>query len=56
VVVSNHGGRQLDGTLSSVAALPRVADAVAGDLRILADSGVRTGLDGCACWPAGPMR
>ena len=45
VVVSNHGGRQLDGTLSSVAALPRVADAVAGDLRILADSGVRTGLD-----------
>ncbi|MET3469558.1 L-lactate dehydrogenase (cytochrome) [Novosphingobium sp. 1529] len=45
LVVSNHGGRQLDGTLSSVAALPRIADAVQGDLRILADSGVRTGLD-----------
>ncbi|NKJ42495.1 FMN-dependent L-lactate dehydrogenase LldD [Novosphingobium sp. SG720] len=45
LVVSNHGGRQLDGTLSSVAALPRIADAVKGDLRILADSGVRTGLD-----------
>lgn len=45
IVVSNHGGRQLDGTLSSVSALPRIADAVKGDIRILADSGVRTGLD-----------
>jgi L-lactate dehydrogenase (cytochrome) len=45
LVVSNHGGRQLDGTLSSASALPRIADAVQGNLRILADSGVRTGLD-----------
>ncbi|WP_297508548.1 FMN-dependent L-lactate dehydrogenase LldD [uncultured Caulobacter sp.] len=45
VVVSNHGGRQLDGVLSSVAALPRVAEAVAGDATVLADGGVRSGLD-----------
>ncbi|AOY86795.1 alpha-hydroxy-acid oxidizing enzyme [Marinobacter salinus] len=45
IVVSNHGGRQLDGALSSARALPAIADAVKGDLKILADSGVRTGLD-----------
>ncbi|MGO3890057.1 MAG: FMN-dependent L-lactate dehydrogenase LldD [Paenalcaligenes sp.] len=45
IVVSNHGGRQLDGVLSSVRALPAIADAVKGDLKILADSGIRTGLD-----------
>jgi len=45
IVVSNHGGRQLDGVLSSARALPVIADAVKGDLTILADSGVRTGLD-----------
>lgn len=45
IVVSNHGGRQLDGVLSSARALPAVADAVQGDLRILVDSGVRNGLD-----------
>jgi L-lactate dehydrogenase (cytochrome) len=45
IVVSNHGGRQLDGALSSARALPRVADAVAGKMRILADGGVRSGLD-----------
>ena len=45
IVVSNHGGRQLDGVLSSAAALPRIADAVAGRLPILADGGVRSGLD-----------
>ncbi|OYW93039.1 MAG: alpha-hydroxy-acid oxidizing enzyme [Pseudomonadales bacterium 32-61-5] len=45
VVVSNHGGRQLDGVLSSARALPAIADAVKGDLTILADSGIRTGLD-----------
>ncbi|QJD59801.1 FMN-dependent L-lactate dehydrogenase LldD [Pseudomonas sp. gcc21] len=45
IVVSNHGGRQLDGVLSSARALPSIADAVKGDLTILADSGVRTGLD-----------
>ena len=45
LVVSNHGGRQLDGVLSSARALPAIADAVQGDLTILADSGVRSGLD-----------
>ncbi|TAN27333.1 MAG: alpha-hydroxy-acid oxidizing protein [Castellaniella sp.] len=45
IIVSNHGGRQLDGTLSSARALPAIADAVKSDLTVLADSGVRTGLD-----------
>ena len=45
IVVSNHGGRQLDGVLSSARALPAIADAVKGELTILADSGVRNGLD-----------
>lgn len=45
IVVSNHGGRQLDGVLSSARALPAIADAVKGKLTILTDSGVRNGLD-----------
>ena len=45
IVVSNHGGRQLDGALSSARALPAIAQAVGGDLTVLADGGVRTGLD-----------
>ena len=45
IVVSNHGGRQLDGVLSSARALPAIADAVKGDIAILADSGIRNGLD-----------
>lgn len=45
IVVSNHGGRQLDGVLSSARALPAIADAVKGDIKILADSGIRNGLD-----------
>jgi L-lactate dehydrogenase (cytochrome) len=45
IVVSNHGGRQLDGALSTCRALPAIADAVGDDLTILADSGIRTGLD-----------
>ncbi|MCX5512941.1 L-lactate dehydrogenase [Kaistia algarum] len=45
IVVSNHGGRQLDGVLSSARALPAIADVVKGDLTILADSGIRSGLD-----------
>ncbi|MGE9551451.1 FMN-dependent L-lactate dehydrogenase LldD [Erwinia amylovora] len=45
IVVSNHGGRQLDGVLSTARALPAIADAVKGDIKILADSGIRTGLD-----------
>ena len=45
IIVSNHGGRQLDGVLSSARAMPAIADAVKGDLKILADSGIRSGLD-----------
>jgi L-lactate dehydrogenase (cytochrome) len=45
LVVSNHGGRQLDGVLSTARALPAIADAVGDDLTILADGGVRSGLD-----------
>ena len=45
IVVSNHGGRQLDGVLSSARALPPIADAVGDQLTVLADGGVRSGLD-----------
>ncbi|WP_329529741.1 alpha-hydroxy-acid oxidizing protein (plasmid) [Streptomyces sp. NBC_01450] len=45
VVVSNHGGRQLDGAPPAVSALPTVADAVAGRCEVLFDSGVRSGTD-----------
>jgi L-lactate dehydrogenase (cytochrome) len=45
LVVSNHGGRQLDGAISSARALPAIARAVDGRLTVLADGGVRSGLD-----------
>jgi L-lactate dehydrogenase (cytochrome) len=45
VVVSNHGGRQLDGVRSSISALPRIAEAVGDDLEVFLDGGVRSGLD-----------
>ena len=45
IVVSNHGGRQLDGAVSAVAALPSIKDAVGDRLVILADGGVYSGLD-----------
>jgi L-lactate dehydrogenase (cytochrome) len=45
IVVSNHGGRQLDGVAASIDALPRIADAVGDRLEILLDGGVRSGLD-----------
>jgi L-lactate dehydrogenase (cytochrome) len=45
VVVSNHGGRQLDGVLSTARALPAIAQAVGDDLTVLVDGGVRSGLD-----------
>ena len=45
IVVSNHGGRQLDGVLSTARALPPIADAVGDRLTVLADGGVRSGLD-----------
>jgi L-lactate dehydrogenase (cytochrome) len=45
VVVSNHGGRQLDGAPSSIAVLPRIVDAVDGAAEVWFDSGVRSGQD-----------
>ncbi|NWK98359.1 L-lactate dehydrogenase [Sphingobium lactosutens] len=45
IVVSNHGGRQLDGALSTARVLPGIADAVGDELTVLVDGGVRTGLD-----------
>ena len=45
IVVSNHGGRQLDGVSSTARALPEVAEAVAGKMPVLVDGGVRSGLD-----------
>lgn len=45
VVVSNHGGRQLDSVPSTVRVLPEIVDAVGGQVEVLVDGGVRTGLD-----------
>ncbi len=45
LVVSNHGGRQLDGATSSIAALPRIVDAVGGEIEIMFDGGIRSGQD-----------
>jgi 4-hydroxymandelate oxidase len=45
VIVSNHGGRQLDGAVSTADALPAVVDAVAGRVPVLVDGGVRSGAD-----------
>ncbi len=43
IVVSNHGGRQLDGAVASAIALPRVVDAVGNDIEVLFDGGIQTG-------------
>ncbi|MGM8850961.1 FMN-dependent L-lactate dehydrogenase LldD [Salinicola halophyticus] len=45
IIVSNHGGRQLDGAIPTAQALPRIVEAVGDELTVLADSGVRSGLD-----------
>lgn len=45
VLVSNHGGRQIDGEIASLDALPRVVEAVAGEIPVLFDSGIRGGAD-----------
>nr|WP_234002380.1 FMN-dependent L-lactate dehydrogenase LldD [Erythrobacter sp. AP23] len=45
LVVSNHGGRQLDGAVSTIRVLPAIADAVGDRVAVLADGGVRSGLD-----------
>jgi len=45
LVVSNHGGRQLDGAPSSISALPRIVDAVGGEIEVMFDGGIRSGQD-----------
>ncbi|WP_424832788.1 alpha-hydroxy acid oxidase [Ruegeria sp.] len=45
IVVSNHGGRQLDGALSSIRVLPEIMDAVGNDIEVHLDSGIRSGQD-----------
>ena len=45
IIVSNHGGRQLDGVVSAAKALPKIADAVRDRLVVLADGGIYSGLD-----------
>ena len=43
IVVSNHGGRQLDGAISSIKALPSILDAVGNKIEVHIDGGIRTG-------------
>ena len=45
IVVSNHGGRQLDGAPSSISMLPKIAQAVGGEIEVLFDGGIRSGQD-----------
>jgi lactate 2-monooxygenase len=45
IIVSNHGGRQVDGSIASLDALPAIVEAVAGRVPVLLDSGVRGGAD-----------
>src|SRR5262249_56301028 len=45
LVVSNHGGRQLDGAPSSISALPKVVDAVGDVIEVMFDGGIRSGQD-----------
>jgi L-lactate dehydrogenase (cytochrome) len=45
IVVSNHGGRQLDGAPASITALPAIAEVVRGEMPVLMDGGIRSGLD-----------
>jgi L-lactate dehydrogenase (cytochrome) len=45
LIVSNHGGRQLDGAPSSIAALPAIAQAVGKDIEVWMDGGIRSGQD-----------
>ena len=45
IIVSNHGGRQLDGAPSAISALPPIVDAVEGKVEVLMDGGIRRGSD-----------
>lgn len=56
IVVSNHGGRQIDGARASLDALPSIVDAVGEQLTVLFDSGVRTGADMAKASRSAPMR
>ena len=53
IVVSNHGGRQLDGAPSSIAALPPIVDAVGSKLEVWMDGGIRSGQDVLKAWALG---
>jgi L-lactate dehydrogenase (cytochrome) len=53
LVVSNHGGRQLDGAPSSIHALPAIAEAVGKDIEVWMDSGIRSGQDVLKAWALG---
>ncbi|WP_193140588.1 MULTISPECIES: alpha-hydroxy acid oxidase [unclassified Meridianimarinicoccus] len=53
IVVSNHGGRQLDGALSSIRALPAIVDAVGDQIEVHFDSGIRSGQDVLKAWALG---
>jgi L-lactate dehydrogenase (cytochrome) len=53
LVVSNHGGRQLDGALSSIAALPAIAAAVGNEIEVWMDGGIRSGQDILKAWALG---
>lgn len=53
LVVSNHGGRQLDGALSSIKALPDIVSAVGSDIEVWLDGGIRSGQDILRAWALG---
>jgi L-lactate dehydrogenase (cytochrome) len=53
LVVSNHGGRQLDGAPSTISALPAIADAVGSRIEVWVDGGIRSGQDVLKAWAAG---
>jgi len=53
LVVSNHGGRQLDGAPSSIEALPRIVDAVGSRIEVWMDGGIRSGQDVLKAWAHG---
>jgi len=53
IVVSNHGGRQLDGAPSSISALPAIVDAVGSKIEVWLDGGIRSGQDVLKAWALG---
>jgi len=53
VIVSNHGGRQLDGAESSIRALPAIVDAVGSRIEVHMDGGIRSGQDVLKAWALG---